>query len=207
MLILNNVVVHEILIPVVVKFFFIGGVIALALAIGLILRSPKVFRLFNAMNQYISTRHATKAWSTPRDIGAFVWRHSRKIAIFFIVGAVYSIWGLVTGPEDHKVVSALNLSYPAAFVLWVYGSVKYFFIVACLVSIMVGILMLFNPDALKVIENYSARWYSSREVSRKAEKMNMTLDQWVAKNPRIAGLLLAPLGLVTTIHFGSLLFI
>jgi len=206
MLNVNSYIIDQLFIPAAVLFFFIGGMVAVVIAIGLILRSPRVFRLFELMNRYVSSRSATKALAIPRDSGSFMWKHWRPVGMVFVVGSAYSLWGLLTGPDNNQIVSMLKLGYPPEFVLWIVETLKYFLIAGCMASIIVGILMLFYPDTLKAVESLSARWYSTRRIKPEADKMVMLLDDWVASFPRTAGLLIVFPGLVTTIYFGRLLF-
>ena len=202
----NGYIIDQLIIPAAVLFFFVGGVVAVVIALGLILRSPWVFRFSELMNGYVSTRHATKALAIPRDSGVFMWKHWRPIGTVFVGGSVYSLWGLLAGPDNHQIVAMLKLGYPPEFVLWIVETMKYLLIVGCMASVIVGILMLFSPDTLKAVENLSARWYSTRQIKPNADKMVMLLDDWVAAFPRTAGVLIVFPGLVTTIYFGRLLF-
>jgi hypothetical protein len=201
----NNYLIDQLIIPAVVLFFFIGGLVAVVIGVGLILRIPRVFRFFDRMNHSVSARHAAKAMAIPRDSAQFVWKYRRSIGIFCIVGAAYSLWGLVTSAGNSAIVSMLNLKFPSGFVLWIVESLRYLVIVGCTASIVVGILILISPNTLKEIDKVSSRWFSSRQITREAEKMNMKLDNWVAAFPRTAGLIIFFPALVVVMYFGELL--
>lgn len=201
-----NGAIDQLIIPAVVRLMFIGGVIAVVISIALMLRSPKVFQVFNLMNRYVSSRHAAKTLAIPRDSGPFIWKNLRPIGTVFSCGATYSLWGLLTGPENAQIASVLNRSYPPDFVLWIVTSARYLLIVGCIVSFIVGALMILHPETLRTIENISARWYSPRQILHAGERMNMTLDNWVTNFPRAAGLIIVFPGLVTTLYFGELVF-
>lgn len=202
---INNYAFDQLIAPAIVWFFFVGGVVAVAIGVGLILRSPGVFRLFELLNHSVSTRHATKAMSIQRDSGQFAWKYRRLIGIVFIVGAVYSVWGLVTGAGNAAIVAMLNLKLPAGYVFWIVESLRYFLVVGCTASIIVGILMVISPDTLKAIEKVGARWYSTRQIAPEGDKMNLTLDKWVAVFPRTAGLIILFPALGMAMYFGDLL--
>lgn len=201
----NNFIIDQLIAPAIVWFFFIGGVIAVAIGVGLILRNPNVFRLFGLMNHSVSTRHATKAMAVPRDSGQFFWKYRRRIGFVFVVGAVYSVWGMVTGAGNAAIVGMLNLKLPGGYVFWIVESLRYFLVVSCTSAIIVGILMLISPDTMKAIEKVGSRWFSTRQVALDADKMNMTFDKWVAAFPRTAGTIIFFPALGVVFYFGDLL--
>ncbi|MDD5177389.1 MAG: hypothetical protein PHQ05_13310 [Sterolibacterium sp.] len=201
----NNFLIDQLIAPAFVWFFFIGGIVAVAIGVGLILRSPQVFRLFELLNRTVSARHATKAMAIQRDSEQFAWKYRRPIGIVFVVGAVYAVWGMVTGAGNSVIVAMLNLKLPAGYVFWIVESLRYFLVVGCTTAILVGILMLISPDTLKTIENVGSRWYSTRQIAPDAEKMNLTLDKWVAAFPRTTGLILVFPALGMVFYFGELL--
>ena len=201
----NNYIIDQLIAPALVWFFFIGGIVAVAIGIGLIFRSARVFRLFNLVNHSVSTRHATKALAVPRDSSQFAWKYRHPIGVVFVVGAVYSVWGMVTGAGNAAIVAMLNLKLPGGYVFWIVESIRYFLVVSCTVAIIVGILMLISPDTLKTIENVGSRWYSTRQIVPDADKMNLTFDKWVAAFPRTTGLILLFPALGMLMYFGDLL--
>jgi len=201
----NNYYIDQIIAPALLWFFFIGGIVAILISVGLIMRSPKIFQFFGLVNTSISTRQSTKALSIPRDSSQFFWKYRLPIGIVFVVGAIYSVWGLVTGAGNAAIVSLFNLKLPAGYVFWIVESLRYFLIVGCTAAIMVGVLMVISPDTLKVVEQLAGRWYSTRQITPEAEMMNLGFDKWVAAYPRTAGLVLIFPALGMSIYFGDLL--
>lgn len=201
----DNYIFDQLIAPAIVWFFFIGGVVAVAIAVGLILRSPWVFRLFDLLNHSVSTRHATKALEVSRDSSRFVWKYRQPIGFVFVVGAIYSVWGMVTGAGNAAIVSMLNFKLPGGYVFWIVESLRYLLVVGCTAAIIVGVLMLISPDTLNAIENVASRWYSTRQVVPDADKMNLTFDRWVAAFPRTSGLIIVLPALGMLMYFGDLL--
>ena len=201
----NNYLIDQLIAPAFVWFFFIGGVVAVVIGVGLILRNPRVFSLFDLLNQSISTRKATKALSIQRDSERFFWKYRIPVGALFIAGALYADYGLLTGAGNAAIVTALNAKLPPGFVFWIVESLRYFLVVSCTVSIIVGVLLVLSPDTLKAIESSGSRWYSTRKMAPEAEQMNLKFDNWVRNNPRTAGLVIVfpALGMVT--HFGDVL--
>ncbi|MCF8178267.1 MAG: hypothetical protein K9J74_07135 [Sulfuritalea sp.] len=205
MLKLDQFVVDQLIVPSLVLFFFIGGVAALLISAGLILRSARLFRLFGVMNHSVSTRTLSRPLEIPRNSNDFVWKYSRLIASFFIIGAAYALYRLVAHIDNAAVVAALNLSYRPVAVLWIVESARLLLIVGCIASLVVGALLGFSPAAMRTLEARASRWISTRRMAPDADKMIMSLDNLVAAFPRTAGwvILLPALGMV--FYFGRLL--
>lgn len=198
----NDYILDQLLVPAVVLFFFIGGVLAVAVGVGLIVSSDRVFRLFGRMNYTVSTRRVLRPMAMPRDIGHLVWRCRGWVGAFFVVGAAYSIYEIAR-VDNAAVVSLLNLKLPPLYVFWLVESTRLFLLAGCTVSIAVGILLGFFPDAMRAIEKRASHWHSTRRLAPDAEKMNLALDHWVAAFPRAAGWIIVFPALGMVVYFGS----
>lgn len=205
MLHINSYILNQLLIPSALLFFFIGGIAATVIGLGLIVNSAAVFRLFGIMNTSVSTRRMTKPLAIPRDSSGLVWKYRRPISAFFMIGATFSLYGLIAQIDNAVVVTILKLKYPPAFILWLVESTRLLLIVGCSVALAVGILLGFFPDAMRTLETHSSFWVSTRRLAPAADRMNLSLDKWVAAFPRAAGwaILLPALGMVA--YFGVLL--
>lgn len=205
MLNINSYVINQLLIPSALLFFFVGGVAAAVVGLGLIVNSNAVFRMFKLMNHSVSTRRMSRPLEIPRDSSALIWKYHRPIAAFFTIGAAFSLYGLVVQVDNATLVAALKLKYPPVAVLLLVESIRLFLIIGCAGGLAVGILLGFFPDAIRRLEAHSSRWVSTRRLAPGADTMNLALDKWVAAFPRAAGwvILLPALGMV--LHFGTLL--
>jgi len=201
----NNYVIDQLLIPSTVLFFFIGGLAAAIVGVGLIVNSAAVFRLFGIMNYSVSTRLMSKPLEISRDSSALVWKYRWPIAAFFMLGAAFSLFGLIVQTDNAAVVAALKLKYPPAAVLLVVESVRLVLIVGCMVALAVGILLGFFPDIMRSIEARGSHWVSTRRMAPGADKMNVALDDWVAAFPRVAGCLILAPALGVLFYFSTLL--
>lgn len=201
----NNYVIDQLLIPSTVLFFLIGGLVAAIVGIGLIVNSAAMFRLFGIMNYSVSTRRMSKPLEIPRDSSALVWKYRRPIAAFFMLGAAFSLYGLVAQIDNAAVVAALKLKYPPAVVLLLVESTRWILIVGCVAALAVGILLRFFPDTMRDIEARGSRWVSTRQMAPAVDKMNMALDDWVAAFPRVAGCLILAPALGVMLYFSTLL--
>jgi len=199
----NDYVIDQLIAPALVLFFFIGGLAALAIGVGLIFRSPRVFHISGILSRSVSTRTATKPLAIPRDSSQFFFKHRLKVGVVFVVSALYADIGLLTGAGNAAVVSLFNTALPPGYVFWVVESIRYFLLVGCTVSIIVGILLVISPDTVKAVEATGGRWVSTRNMALGADKMNLGFDKWVAAFPRAAGLIIAFPALGMVLYFGD----
>ena len=201
----NNYIIDQLIAPAFVWFFFIGGIVAVLIGVGLIMRSPRIFRLFDLLNHSVSTRAATKPLSIPRDSEPFFLKYRVPAGVIFVVGALYADYGLLTGAGNATIVTMLNSKLPPGFMFWIVESLRYFLMVSCTVAIIVGVLLLLSPDTLKSVESAGARWYSTRKIAPDADNLNLSFDNWVRTFPRTAGLIIIFPALGMIVHFGDLI--
>lgn len=86
------------------------------------------------------------------------------------MGAAYSAYGLIARIDDSAVVAALNLKLAPLFVLWLVEATRWILIAGCVVSIVVGILLVFFPDAMLAIEKRASHRHSTRQIAPDGEK-------------------------------------
>lgn len=178
---------YQWLISSLVLFFLFWGVVAVAIGVGLIVCSGRTLKFFDTMNRYVSTRHGFKPMAVIHDTGWFVRRYRIWIAALFIAGSTYSIFGLVYWFDIAAVVSRFGMNLPHAFVSWIVESVRWLLIIGCAFGFVIGVMLGFFPKALDILEARVNKWYSFRNISRGADTMHLTLDNWVAAFPRTAG--------------------
>jgi len=170
-----------------ILFFLFWGVVAVVVGVGLIVCSNKTLKFFDTMNRYVSTRHGFKPMAVIHDTGWFVRRYRIGIAVLFIAGAAYSIFGLLTWFDVAAVVSRFRMNLPPVFVSWIVESVKWLLIIGCAFASVIGVMLGFFPKTLDILEARVNKWYSFRNISRGADTMHLALDNWVAAFPRTAG--------------------
>jgi len=183
----NEYVIGELLVRAGAMFFLVWSVVGAAVGAGLVASGAKTLRLFGIMNHFVSTRHLLKPLTVGRDVGQSVLRHRRLIGALVVLGAVYSIYGLVARFDNPALVAALDLRYPRSFVAWILESARWSLILLSVFACVIGVMLGFYRDALGRLEARANRWYSTRKFTRGADTMDLTLDKWVEAFPRSAG--------------------
>ena len=108
-LILSSVAFWQWIAEVLIVFFLIGGIVSLAVGVGLILNSACTLRFLAALNRWVSMRSATKPLEIPRDTTRAVQKHRRWLAVIFIAGGAFATFVLATKFDPNAARKLLNL--------------------------------------------------------------------------------------------------
>ena len=208
---METAIIERIIFDSLVIVFFVLGVLAGVIGVGLIVCREKMFRLFAAMNRSVSTRKSLKPMSVQRDIEPFIRSHRIWFGIAFIAGAGYSIYSLLA---IFSTVTMVNVVVPGpgsdssffslAFV--VIEALRWFMLVASVFALAAGIILSFAPSTLRMMEEYANRWYSMRKFTVGVEAEYFTVDKWVEEFPKTAGVAITLGALIVVISSGVILF-
>lgn len=203
---MNPLVVDQLLVPFVIRFFFVFGIIGFAVGVGLIIDPARMHRFFGFMNTWVSLRRSTKWLAIPRDISSTVQRYRHLIGLTFILLGAFSTVVLMTRIDVNHVVTALNVGAPHSFVAWIVDSMRWFLIAGNVLAIAIGFMLMVYPNFLHSVEARVNRWVSFRARSLGADTENMGLDRWVDSYPRAMGWLVAIAALPVAVIYGLQLF-
>lgn len=192
----NSNLIYQVLIPSIMLFFLVWSVVGVGVGLGLIVSPMKMLRLFGSANHYVSTRHGLKPLSEAHDVESPVRKNRRWVGTFFILGAAYSIFGLVKWFDSGAIVSALRLDLPRTFLAWIVESVGWILIACSVFAFVIGTLLCFYPKVVYRLEQHTDHWYSFRKLFLGVDTMHLGLDRWVAAFPRTAGWIIVIAALV-----------
>ena len=184
--------IQQIVIPAMLTFFLLGGIVGLLFGLGLLARSEMVLGWGDTMNRWVSFRQVLKPAEVTHDSWSAVQRNRRWLAVVITAGGLFTIYSLFNMDMD---AIARNLagrwSLRLSFVSWMVVSARWFLTLGNLVGVGVGLMLGFAPDLLAKVEKLSGRWYSTRNAMRTATVVHIGFDQWVSHSPRVMGVLLA----------------
>jgi hypothetical protein len=203
--VMNDPTVGQIFITFVYRLFFVFGIIAFAVGVGLIVNHARMRQCCEFMNRWISTRPATKWLAIPRDTLAVEHRFRYAIGAVSILLAGFSVFVLNAQIDVEQVAAAIPLNVPHDFEVLIVESVRRILIAGGLLAIAVGVMLILFPNALRAIETRANQWYSTRSIIRNGEAMNFGFDKWLDGNPRVAGWIITSGALVVVVNFGILL--
>lgn len=187
----GNYVADQLLIPFILWFFIVAGLTGIALGACLIADGARTLRLLGTMNRWTSLRSSLKPMELSHDIGKAVYGHRRWFGIAFAIAGAFAIFMLLVNVEAAAVVSALHGKAAPVAVTWIVESLKWILVAGGVLAVVVGVMLVFSADALRIWEARANRWYSSRQFGKGADTMHLTLDHWVESSPRAAGWMLA----------------
>jgi len=187
MLLSNNPVIDQLLIPSVILFFLTFGVIAVAVGVGLIFFSSTTLRFFGTMNRYVSTRRAFKPLAVVHDVEGPVRQRRLVVGVLVFAGATYSMLGLMRF-DTAGVVALYGMNFPTGFVTWLVETLRWSMIALTAFALVIGMMLVFFPKALRRFEQHANHWYSVRKLTLGGDTMYLSLDKQVAAFPRAFGL-------------------
>ncbi len=175
-------------------FFLIASVFSFAVGLALAFRNGTALRFFDLMNRWISVRKAMRPLSTPHYIEPLLLKRRTALGSGISLGALAAI--LLLGQADlASALSLFNGSLTAPQLAEVAENLKVFLLAGNAVCLLVGILVVFFPQAFLRIENYADHWISIRQGMYPLDQMHFEVDSWVLKHPTSAGITLGILSL------------
>ncbi len=201
----NNELIQQLLLLSAVRFFFIFGIVAACVGLGLMFFSARVFRLFGAVNHYVSTRRGLRHMSLARDVETGVHGHRRIAGAIMMLAAAYSLAGLLFWFDGAAFVYALGLGFTDKLALWLIESTRWMFLLGSLAGAVVGFMLMFMPAPLHRLEALVNRWYSFRRASVGLDGMYAPVDRLVSAFPRVSGFIIVAGAVVVVANSTALL--
>jgi hypothetical protein len=181
----------QLIIPFLLIFLFVGSLGGVALGCALLLRPAAAIRFIRSMNRWVSMRQATRELEIPRE----ALRPSKWLGIFLIAGGAFACYFLVARLQIPR--AAMSVADPKFVTALAVDSARWLLVAGCLVSVAMGILVLFFPGALQALEARLNQWVSTRHLlPPESGRMRTPLDLLVEAYPRAAGWTIAVSSLV-----------
>lgn len=202
----NNYFVAHVVVPSVLVFVLIVGIVGILLGLALIARNESALRLLERLNHWTSLRRALKPLEVPREIEQGVRRHPRGLGIVILIGAAFSLYFLLLRVSASDFTALLAAGSTQGALLWFANSLRWALIGANVIALAIGIVLAFLPQMMGPLAAGANRWISSRRLTMKADEMDLTLDLVVRAYPRVAGTLIAIGAVVPTVGATMMLF-
>jgi hypothetical protein len=182
-----NDLMWQLLVQFLMVSFLVVAVAGLAVGIGLIVSSQKTLQFFQLLNRWVSTRHVLKSVEVPHETDRLAHRYQRWLAGGFVLGGLISGFGLATGFDASAISTVVAEQRFVPVVAIAVESAKWFLIIGSGFGVVVGVMLLFYPNAEITLQRYANQWVSSRQMARGGDDMHMNLDRLVEANPKPAG--------------------
>ena len=189
----------QLIIPFLLIFLSIGSIGGFALGCALLLRTAATIHFIQSMNRWVSTRKATKGIEIQRR----AFGRSTLLGVFLVAGGALACYLLIFRLQIPR--AALSLSDPRFLKALAIDSSRWILVFGSLVSVAMGVLVLFLPRVLDGLEARVNRWVSTRNLlPAGGDDMKTPLDRLVEAYPRASGLIMAISSLVVAIAIGLL---
>ena len=185
--------IERVVVPSLLIFVLLGGAASVVLGLALAFRPEKALAFVRSMNRWVSTRRALKQAELPRTAGVESRRGKVALALFLLLGGLFSFYVLLLRIEIPRVAVVLGVNLRRWFITGIaLQTMRWFLIVGSAFAIAVAVLMLFFPGRLAAMEATLNKWYSTRNLlPPTGEAMRFPLDTMVESSPRAAGWIIA----------------
>jgi hypothetical protein len=190
-------IVEQILLPSLLTFLLIGGIVAFVVGAGLFARSARMLHWIEVLNRWVSFRRVLKPLEIPRDSWESVRRNRRWLSVAILAGSAYTIRSLIElNVPATAALLAVHFKLQASAVEWLVLSAVCFLIIGNVAAVAASTLLAFSPDTLARFDKMSSRWVSTRHVMKHASEMHCSFDHWVEHWPRATGATIALFSMV-----------
>lgn len=182
-----------------IGFVLVG--LAIFVSIGLIVAPDRMQRTMRASNERYSLRKALKPVEIPRDADRLVYRHHRFVGFSLVLASSFFLFTYLTDNPQVEFAKWLAVAIGTTALSETLYGLGGFLAVGNFVALILGIVLVVRPSALKPVESVANRWFSTRRASRPLDREYGQVDTLVWQSPRIAGgiLLLAALFVLVNI--------
>jgi hypothetical protein len=175
-------------------FFLIASVFSFVVGVALAVRSQKALRAFDSLNRWVSVRKMMRPLMMPHNVESTLMKRRVVLGSVIAGGSLVSIL-LLVGTDLTPALSLFEGSLTQAQIAGVADNLEMFMLAGNAACLLVGGLILFSPQTLLAVENYTDRWLTLRKTMQPLEKMHMEVDCWVLKHPTSVGIALTLLSL------------
>jgi len=197
---------QQLLFPTLLIFLFAGSIFAILIGAGMILRGEATFRLFGPMNRWVSTRKALRPVEIPRNLNIGSKWGQRLLGITFFLGAAISTVALLRSYEVAAVAAMFKGSLPPVLLELTAQATKWLLLAGNTLAMVVGVMLMFLPDAFAKLAAGTNQWYSARKYDKDMDAMHLTFDNWVRASPRAAGWIIIVLAAFVVLTLGGMIF-
>ena len=178
-------------------FTLVVGLLGIILSLVLVFDSQKIQQLSQRFNQYIDIDgRFRKMIDRNIDTEGLFYKHNILTGVCLIVGSAFILVFLFYRLDVQSILNALfgrgNFNTVTDIVI---SSMAMVGKVAGIVGILLGSILLFDPDQLKSIEKRLNIWFATEPMIEKLEQAHPDVDAFVYQKPVLCGIV----GLTTSI--------
>lgn len=198
-------ILTQLLFSTLVAFLFAGSLLGLALGIGLVLRASATLPFIHLMNHWVSTRQVLTRFDLPLQVAPLAsgarWFGAVLIALGAFAAAI-----LLAKLDPGAVAGLFKVDARTSLLGILLDAIRWFLVLGSLAAIVIGVMLLFFPQAWRRVEARANRWHSTHELEVAGDMLRPSLDRLVEAFPRASGVMILALSMVAALSSGMLLF-
>lgn len=184
---------------------FIVGMLLIALGLWILCLPEHFLRVGKSMSRWIATDHYFETLDRPRYQERFIYKHHFISGGLILAGALYTLVMLIIKVDFDAIPAAMPVVINRFWSEWFYMAFYYLLVGANLLAVLVGLVIIIRPSALKRIEEGLNRWVSTGQQLKKLDETHEIALEVLPGNPRLFGLAVMLGGLYIALSMAILL--
>ena len=185
----------EIALETALNFLIFGAFLAVLIGLALVFAPTAILRISQSANRIVSARRAMKPLEVPRRSERWFYRQHRISGAVLTLLGVFILYKTAADLGGNTVPQALSGLLPPAMHSWFYQALLAFLWLGSLLVIGIGAIVFVRPSVLANTERWLNRWISTRQAAKDLQREVVQPDDWIARQPRAGGVVIALAGL------------
>lgn len=164
--------------------------LAMAIGVAVVIRPQLLERLEQASNRRYSMRRATRSLDIPRDVDRWFYRHHKVYGTVVVLLSIFLLSFVAFGNSQDAVVGLFEPRYRGVGAILVEFATLVMWLLS-LFALLVGLVVLVRPSALRKFESSANRWLTPRRLTRGMGREYQSPGVWARRYPRSWGLAIA----------------
>jgi uncharacterized protein YjeT (DUF2065 family) len=195
----------QVLLTAALAFLFAVSLLGIAVGLGLLIKRAETMAFISLMNRWVSMRRTLEPLERPIHLGAES-TSRRWLAALLVAGGAYAAVVLIGAFDIERLSLALKIDPRRSAASLGLEALKWTLVIGGIAAVLVGLMLLFFPQAWRRVEERANRWYSTRELELAGDTLYLPLERTVQAHPRVAGGLILAFSLAAAIASGLTLF-
>jgi len=172
------------------------GILIFLLGLWILLLPTGFLQTGRLLGKWINTDEYFHVLDKPRYQESLIYRHHRIAGGLILLGAAYTLVVLVARADVNSISLVLPTIINSFLSGWLYGALYSLLVIFNMFAIVVGVIIILRPSALKGIESTLNRWIQTdSKLKTLDEPHEISVDVFPGGNPRLFGLAVALAGL------------
>lgn len=198
-------VLLDILVQSALIFLLLAAIFALAYGIALVMNQAWALRLNDSLSRWVSTHTLQGALDRNRDLHRLIYRRHRLVGVVLVVCAATVLWVILTRFNPHVAVSAFRRFVPPFWMSILVETLWWVVVPANAIAVIVGLVMIGRPSALKRAETWANREFSTDRISRLVDSVHAVPDHLAQTRPRLIGTVIIAASAYVCVSLGMML--